>query len=215
MKKRTAGSSAKGREDAGFTLLELLVSIVLIALMLALMPGAMRLARQAWQGDERLQIVHQEDAGMDFMQSRLEVAQPLFNRANEGRRALAFSGTGERVVFVAPMPQSAPLSGLYQFDAFVELNGGKTQNLVIAYRHFSGEADAAGPFERKVLLRNLSGFSLRYLPPSLNDEEAPSWRSDWLEQDSLPSLIELKWTTGIGETDRHRSVIVTTRLRRD
>ena len=50
MKPRLSNLTVERDGDAGFTLIELLIAMVLIALALALMPGTMRLARQAWLG---------------------------------------------------------------------------------------------------------------------------------------------------------------------
>lgn len=215
MKRPAYSSPAVECGDAGFTLMELLVALVLIALMLALMPDAMLLARQAWQGEERLEKAHEVDAGLDFLTNRLEVAQPLYHRTADARRAVTFSGTNNKVSFVAPMPMSAPRSGLYHFDAHLEEVGGKTRNLVVGYRIHSDSSEGLEPTERKTLIRDVSRFSLRYFSATGPENSEAAWQSVWQEEARLPHLIELKISTGKGAATRSRSVIVTPRLRRD
>lgn len=215
MKPRLSNMAVERDGDAGFTLIELLIAMVLIALALALMPGTMRLARQAWLAQERLDSVHEAEAGIEFLTSRLELAQPIFEPKSEAGRFLEFVGTAEKISFIAAMPLSAPLRGLYRFDVHVEPASQAKRNLVVTYRSYSEPDETEKPAERRVLLEDLSGFNLRYLATSSQASGPRSWRADWQRQDRLPGLIELSWSTGRSNSTRRRTAVITPRLRRD
>ena len=94
------GHSAN-RSTAGFTLVELLVSLTILALLLAMVPGTLRLGRRAWETPVQLDQSSDELAALGFLQTQIKSAVPIFERDAQGaspgphfrasRRALALS----------------------------------------------------------------------------------------------------------------------------
>src|SRR5262245_22829046 len=88
--------------EEGFSLMEMLVSLVILALVLALLPGAFRLARQVWTATAVLDRDGGRDAGLDFLETRLAEAMPLFEPGKAGLVNILFNGRRDRLRFVAP-----------------------------------------------------------------------------------------------------------------
>ena len=96
--------------EHGFSLMEMLVSLVILALILALLPGAFRLARQVWTATAMLDRESGRDAGLDFLDTRLAEAMPLFEPGKAGLVNILFSGSKDAIAFVAPS-RNGPAGG--------------------------------------------------------------------------------------------------------
>src|SRR5262245_6155254 len=81
-----------GAGEAGFSLMEMLIALVILALILGFMPGAFRLARQVWTATAELDRDSGHDAGLDFVETRLAEAMPLFEPSKAGLVNILFSG---------------------------------------------------------------------------------------------------------------------------
>ena len=97
--------------DAGFTVLELLVALALLALMLAAMPSALRLGARALSAAVDLERNAERRAAMDFIEQRLVQASPIYEHRADGRSRIAFRGAATAVTFVAPAA-SGSMGGL-------------------------------------------------------------------------------------------------------
>src|SRR5262245_39498374 len=128
---KALGSRPVRSAEAGFSLMEMLVSLVILALILAFLPGAFRLARQIWTVTAVLDRDAVRDLGLDFLEARLAEAMPLFEPAKSGLVNVLFAGRKDGVSFVAPSRNGPAGGGLYRYSIELRANaGGQTSSLV-------------------------------------------------------------------------------------
>lgn len=217
LSQRPAGASGRG-----FTLVELLIALVLIAMITLLMFSALRTGSRAWEGVETAT----ERVG-DLRVARNFIERTL--RQTQQRRLLVdgvplpvFAGDAESLEFVAPLAENVGIPGLYLLRLGLE-RAGEYPRLVLARwllhpETLAGGDDhpawepladastlfedsspldrdvAAGVYGRTVLLPQVADFELAYFGVA-EGEQDPEWFDEWFEQPRLPRKIRLVLTT--------------------
>jgi general secretion pathway protein J len=192
---RCASISAYKPDDKGFSLIELLVSLVLLSLILLALPGALQLSRRTWELSDDLDRITATRAAMGFMEHRLAQAMPLYQRGIDGRLQISFWGRPDSVTFISPSSVGPTGGGLYQF----ELRGKPTDDgktaIVLGWSVYQAISDNANPppSGERTLIPDAPGFRLRYFgSPKAN--VAPFWADTWTRNDIMPDLVKV---TGI------------------
>jgi general secretion pathway protein J len=200
--------------EAGFSLMEMLVSLVILALILAFLPGAFRLARQIWTATAVLDRDAGRESGLDFLETRLAEAMPLFEPGKSGLVNILFGGSNDGVNFVAPSRNGPAGGGLYRYSIELRANaGGQTSSLVVLVAPYLGPVPegASGPAsEEQVLADDVARAEFRYFGQH-QLRQAASWQAQWKRTDALPDLVQLtiqRQRAG-GMTNR----VITTELR--
>jgi len=205
---KTVTRSPVGSREAGFSLLEMLVSLVILALILAFLPGAFRLARQVWTATAVLDRDAGRDAGLDFLETRLAEAMPLFEPGKSGLVNILFGGSADSLRFVAPSRNGPAGGGLYRYGIELRANaGGTTSSLVVLVAPYLGPVPegASGPdAEEQVLADDVVSAEFRYFGHH-ELRKAATWQTQWKRTDALPDLVQLT-------IQRHRAGGMTNRV---
>jgi general secretion pathway protein J len=186
--------SASGRPESGFTLIEVLVSLALLALLLALLAGGLRYARSTWDATARLDRLADADMAETFLRARLAEAMPLYEQRRAGTVRALFQGAGDSMSFVAPAPNGPAGTGLYRYT--LEAAGGPGQGrhtlVVKLVPHLPSIRDSAleRPPEQYQLMRNIRSVSFRYFGRGELRGE-PAWHAVWPRTDAMPNLVEI------------------------
>lgn len=183
----------QSRPDAGFTLIEVLVSLVLLALLLALLAGGLRYARSTWEATARLDEVAAADMAETFLRARLAEAMPLYEQRRAGTVRALFSGASDSMSFVAPAPNGPAGAGLYRYTLEAARTGATQRTLVVNLApHLPLLNDSAleRPPERYELMRNVRSVTFRYFGRGDLRSE-PAWHTAWPRTDALPNLVEV------------------------
>lgn len=202
--------------EEGFSLMEMLVSLVILALVLALLPGAFRLARQVWTATAVLDRDGGRDAGLDFLETRLAEAMPLFEPGKAGLVKILFNGRRDQLRFVAPSRNGPAGAGLYSYT--IELRpreNGATSLLVVAVAPYFGpvvDGASAPAAEEQVLADGLSFGEFRYFGRH-ELRQPPAWQAEWKRTDALPELVELSIQRQRPGGSSRRSIVTELRLR--
>ena len=181
----------------GFTLLEVLVAIALLALLLTLAYAAMRTAIQASRSGEAL-IARSEEmrTAQAFLRRQFAGALPLAYEldATNGVQYL-FEGGRDAIQFVAPMPGYLSRGGAHvQRLALVRAAGGGLQ-LEFNHSQLNGFDPEAGPVggdrEPVVLATGITdgGFEFRQREP---DGRLGPWQDQWDSPHALPQQLRLR-----------------------
>jgi general secretion pathway protein J len=178
-----------GRER-GFTLVELLVSMTLFALLATILFGALRFGmRAAEQGTARLEWTEEVAVAANFLRSQIAGAQPL-QKEEDGKQSIAFEGEPGSVQFVALPPAHLAPGGWSTLRIGFEEDQGKGR-VVLTWRVIrAGAADADGPPRRSVLLDGVSGVAFGYFGATTPDEK-PQWHERWERVNAMPLLMRL------------------------
>lgn len=188
--------AARGGGEDGFTLIELMVSLILLAAVLAMLPGAFRTAQRVWSTEAEMAAETQLNATRAYLARTLATAMPLVTRRESGRIGVAFSGTADSMSFVAAARSGPNGAGLYRHTLRIESAatmpaGGVRQALVLnqTVSLAESEQDDTGGL-RRVLLEAASGLRFRYFGANTAGGQR-EWLDAWTRGDSLPELIEL------------------------
>lgn len=180
-----------GNRDDGFTLIELIVSLAILGLLLASLPGAFRLGQRAWETTARIDRSEDRMAARSFLEQRLAEALPVSIPDPTGQRQFAFEGDGRRLRFVAQSATGPAGGGLYSFDLTIEPGTGGDA-LVLRQVPAVGSAAGQGPGsgDRRVLFDRLTAPTFRYFG-AVRDDGDRSWHGEWRSRSLLPELVEL------------------------
>jgi general secretion pathway protein J len=212
MIKRAA--SRQRASEQGFSLMEMLVSLVILALILAFLPGAFRLARQVWTATAMLDRDSGRDAGLDFLETRLAEAMPLFEPGKAGLVNILFGGTKDGVRFVAPSRNGPAGGGIYRYSIELRPRDGAASSLVVQVAPYLGLGQGASTpaAEEQVLVDDVTKAEFRYFGHH-ELRQAPTWQLDWKRTDALPDLVELNITRRRAGGITSRSIVTELRLR--
>ena len=189
---RPATFASRKARISGFTLIEVLIALSLMAFGLALTFGALRgatgsseRAAETAQRDERLRAVH------GFLRRQLSMALPIaFEFDQSSGEATLFRASSNKIEFVANMPGYLSRGGPY-LQTLSIVHGEHGLQLQFGSQLLTTEGPIKDERPPEVLLDGLSEaeFSFRGL-----DENAHpgNWRSSWAQTTQLPPLIRLQ-----------------------
>jgi prepilin-type N-terminal cleavage/methylation domain-containing protein len=111
----TDSLTVETRRETGFTLLELLVSIVILSLIVTIAYSALMVGSRAWQGTAG-SINENSTArfAVQFIRKKIEQIYPLY-WMDGTKRVLAFQGEEDGVRFIAPAPQGRETVEYYEY----------------------------------------------------------------------------------------------------
>jgi general secretion pathway protein J len=187
------------RPPGGFTLLELLIALAIVASLVAIAFGGLRVAVAAWdQGQDRAEA-HQHLRGAAMVLTRA-LAGTYPYRAPVGQApesTLLFRGEADRLEFVTQAPPFPPAIAVAFTAVSIALERGDTPGLVVRQRVLPNRE----PFsEAPVVLRDpsVSRLTFRYL------DESGAWQDGWETEarGSLPRAVQV----AVAVTHRGREV---------
>lgn len=183
----------RGRSSAGFTLVEALISLALVALMLTMLPASLQLGRRAWQGAAAIEARQNAEVLRDLIRTKISSAVPAFGRDEKGIYQLAFAGRPDAISFVVDDSEDG-LSGYLRYVIEADAT-----NRYMTLRREPFDAFARQPARTAsevVLTRDLHGLQFRYFGTTGNVRaKSPStgeWQSEWVARDTLPRLVEVE-----------------------
>lgn len=182
----------EGRDRAaGFTLLELLVAMTVLGFLAVLMFGTLRFGFQAWQRGTTVMAESDDIRVTQTVLRRLIAAAHPLRIADDATRAhVDFSGSEDRLTWLAPMPDALESGGFGRYDVFVKERQGRRE-LEIAWRpELVRDGDPAAAPNEMPLVTGIDGVEIAYFG-ALEPRQLPSWQSTWTDQATLPALIRL------------------------
>lgn len=183
--KREAGSARNPAllTLSGFTLLEVLISMTILALIFVAVLGAIQVGSKSWEsGEQRAEENQRTRTLFDSLARELTMLYPLRVK-DQDRDIIAFHGKSDSLAF-ATLPQSygvEPFSHMIRIVKYaVEPDGG-----LVATESYPlvGVAAASDSLDGRVkkLDERVSQVQFRYLVPEGKSDEKlpPAWRDFW------------------------------------
>jgi len=193
--------------EAGFTLLELLVAMTLLALVFGLIAGGIGFGAAVWErGGASAKRATELQTAHRVLRARIEAMAP-YRRPREPRQALqpfAVDGAPTVLVFVAPPPAELAPPGIYRYRVAVE---GRDNNrtLTLAWRRLqpdlrdfdtdSSDRTVPGKDEQDTsgsvtLMAGFAGARIQYFGAIKADDPA-EWHDRWEDARQLPKLVRI------------------------
>jgi general secretion pathway protein J len=176
--------------QAGFTLLEILLALVLMAFVMLGAWGAMRGAtRVTHAADVMMARSETVRTVQQFLRRFVSVAEPQPYVQESGARARMFRGEATTMQYVAPLPMQSGHAGLYLQTVSLQKSGSGMM-LELAYQPYAGDKPTTGKPVTHVLLADLHGGKFQYLAAAAFGKPA-AWRDDWQTSNGLPLAVRI------------------------
>ncbi len=191
----------RAARSRGFTMLETVVALTLLAAMLGMLFGGLRTGLRSWDaGLARAERADQLMLGSGFLRRELAAAFPWRLKDPMVVR-LAFAGERDSVRFVSLRPASIDGGGLaFVSFAYEPASAGQEGGRLVMRRAFAA-ADATDftpleAAEKFTLLDGITQARFEYFGTD-NDLAPPAWADKWEASQRMPSHVRL--TIEMGE----------------
>ncbi len=187
--------SNKNNAQAGFSVLELLVSLAILVLILSFLPNTIRLGARIWERQDVMQASAAQTSFLHYLEQRLAEAMATSTRDGQGNVSISFEGRPDVVRFVAPAPAGPSGGGVYRFELTQKrLGDGHGRALILRQQvQRSGSQQAVTSTSDTIVHTSparIDNLALRYFGRGSLGEE-PKWHRRWPRSDTLPNLLEI------------------------
>jgi general secretion pathway protein J len=184
---------ASKKAERGFTLLELLLAVALLAMLMVLLTTSIgmvshRLGRGAAQLD-RAEIVA---LVQNYLRATLGQTLAVAIASNDPTAAVIdFDGSADAMAFVGRAPASAPSGGLMKLELrFDRGQRGAPGALVVDWKPYRDAGSDETRRGARQLFAGVSAVGFAYFDPGGADRP-PGWRDEWHAMPILPTLVKV------------------------
>jgi general secretion pathway protein J len=181
----------------GFSLLELVIALSLLAIIAALLTGSLSMAARSWDGGEKKAgDVASMRQTQEFLREQITAELPL-RLKKVAEMPLMFSGEHDEIRYAAALPPRVQEGGAWFFRLAVAKDGDKSRLVLertypdpTALENPQFSADA----ERSVLADGIAELTITYFGRDENatDADTPTWRDRWDDKQRLPLLVKIE-----------------------
>jgi general secretion pathway protein J len=187
---RNAARTGVWRDGGGFTLLEVILAVSILAVIVVLATAALRVGLRAWESGQRRADLQQENRALVELVSDTLAGAAVY-RGRSGlspERVILFEGEPEELRFVTSAPPLTLDAPIAPYHAVVLGRKGQETLRLVERLVPSDEPFAPGP--ERVLSRSVTRFTLAY-----RDEEGV-WQDKWdaREAGGLPTAVRVELT---------------------
>jgi prepilin-type N-terminal cleavage/methylation domain-containing protein len=190
--------------ESGFTLLELLVSIVILSLIVTISYSALMVGSRSWQGTANtIKENSTTRFAVEFIRKKIEQLYPIYWQDGV-KRVLAFQGEEDGLKFIAPAPQGRETEEYYEYYITAVHEDMDKMSLMLYFEaHDPSEQDfkvsKESPYRK--LLSGLTMVRYSYFG-TLENSELLDWYNVWSDESkALPMLIKLEMVREDTETE--------------
>lgn len=204
----------EGPLSAGFTLLEVVVTMTILGLILLIVFGAFRVGLSTWDKGEQTREEYQRQRTATQLitrQIKSMVPYKIKTQKAEGDY-LAFDGKSQSLKFVSTLSLKAMRPNGFVFAIYEYKEGGPEGGRLVAYekRVVNKDFFEEGPKEEEgvTLLEGLSDFRLEYFrEEDAEKTRAEAWLDDWnaKEEKELPAALRVKITFKNGRSEQEEA----------
>jgi general secretion pathway protein J len=181
------------RAEAGFTLVELLIALTLLAVTASLLVVAIGSARQALNIVDRRVAHATVPAVQSVLRRLLAEARPGPDVAGHDDPDRAFTGDPDKLGFVSSFVPRGQYGGLWRYQITLEADetGGEASALVLTQQLVRPRTSASLARLRTIVLTEVGALHLRYFGTADKDN-APQWQDSWHDPRRLPHLVSVE-----------------------
>ncbi|HYC34796.1 MAG TPA: prepilin-type N-terminal cleavage/methylation domain-containing protein [Usitatibacter sp.] len=194
---RPSRTAPPARSQAGFTLVEVVLAMVLLATMMLLLYSGLSFALRSWDAaDVGGRAVADRRIGENFLRRELTEVFPM-RWKDPTTVKVAFTGEPERLRFVSTRPVGASLGGLSLVGVEVEGDARRDGRHLVMRRSLpDDEAKDFGPLERSsekpsILVEDVASVTFSYFGAE-SDFGEPKWMDAWTFPGRIPQMIRMR-----------------------
>ena len=188
------------RLQHGFTLIELIAAITLLAVLTTILMGIVRSAeRSTTAANDSVERTEQYARTQAFLREHISGVLPLRWR-REVSQPLKFSGKQSSLTYFAPVTSQIAEGGVMWWQLAIAKSQRKSQ-LVLRRQPADPEEktvpDLSAAEQPIVLADNIDALSISYFDPGddpLNNPDSGTWVDSWDENSRMPSIIAIRVT---------------------
>jgi general secretion pathway protein J len=196
----------RARAEAGFTLIEVLIGIALLAMLGVLIADGIRLGGRAWNNAERQTGNSDEMVLLQSLFRRTILrAAPAFGSADPRDMTIAFAGDADTLTLTAPQPGTL-FDGPWVRERFYLGPNGASRALFVAWQR-----DGAPPTGPVLLLDHVRAIRFAYFGPG-GAGGAPDWQDSWQNRSRLPDLVRVAIARDDARLRAWPELVVATRM---
>lgn len=178
--------SSRMRDQGGLTLLEVVVTLVLLGILGVMAAEGIRLGRRSWEkqktqadAEQRIRVTY------DILAQEMASIQPVTETV-DGKRVIAFEGGPDRIAFYGkPDPyQPFPYSAMVRNLSFVV----DREKGLVMYERFPLVTDESYRARVTVVDPTVKQIAFRYLVPMAESLRDTNWRERWVPIEFVRSL---------------------------
>ena len=180
------------KRESGLSLLELLISLVLLGLISAMSYQSLSTTFRAWQVSAFAASESDEYAGQRFLRQQLGRALPVYRREKSSRtRLITFEGGESEMTFLSPLQDFGGVDrALYRCKFKIEGDEhSDAQSLIFQYRTYTQKDLAEAPeFVSVPVVIGITAAKFEYL-----GGRSKRWREDYTDQKTLPEAVRFSF----------------------
>jgi general secretion pathway protein J len=177
--------------QAGFSVLEVLVALGLLAMVLAMIPTALNASRHALRSAQVLEGQVRLLTSVRFIEQRLADAQPLYRSRVGNRAEINFVGEPDHMAFLAAIGGSEPNGGIYRLELRAA-GSGTTGGLLLHLAPYSAnQREISPPLEARMIANRVSNLQFRYFGPN-SVGGPPVWQDHWRYRNEVPLAVHIE-----------------------
>jgi general secretion pathway protein J len=181
--------AARRRGEQGLTLIELLLSLAILAILTGFLAGGLSMARQAFGADRASEIGSETSAAIQTVAALVGSALPVRFDGAGPKDAIGFDGRGEAIAFVGLSEGRSLRGGPHRI--VLRRSGG---DIVADFAALNGARSKETPepaATRVVVLSGVREIHIRYFG-TVDAKVKPAWRTDWVRAERLPELVSIR-----------------------
>ncbi len=171
--------------EDGFTLVELLVSLALLALMVTYAVSSISTLRQLNRISGMAAAQDEVDAVQRYLRQDIGDLRVMFETGQNGDQTLIFDGAMQSLTFIGGSDGTRETGGLYQVRIYLNDTGS-----LIAERQLQ-QTQPVGPVNSVVLLREVSALRFTYAGPP-GHGGMTTWLENWPKGNVLPDAVRIE-----------------------
>jgi general secretion pathway protein J len=181
-----------GRDGRGFTLIEVILAVSIVAVVVVLATAGLRVGVRAWEtGQRRADLQQESRALVELISESLAGTYPYQGRPGlSPERVVLFQGEPDEVRFVTNAPPLTLEAPVAPFHAVVL--GRKGDDALKLSERLVPNDEPFAPGAERVLSRSVTRFSLAYR------DENGAWQEKWdgREAGGLPTAVRFQLVVG-------------------
>ncbi|MEO1161017.1 MAG: prepilin-type N-terminal cleavage/methylation domain-containing protein [Pseudomonadota bacterium] len=198
--------------EEGFTLVELLVAISLLAILSGLFVNTVVLSQRMANVSDKLVSSQEIGAVERYLRRDLRQVFKIFQLDPEARKLqLVFRGRPDQLDLLLPANIDVEYGGLRYVSFLIDEDGDAGPRLITRRQPggAGGKTAVAIKTSEVVLLESVSSLSFQYFGTGEeNGRQTTGWFDAWDEADQLPRLVELNITQSIKGRTVGRQIVV-------